>query len=232
MSGQLELQPISIKAALRFVRQHHRHHPRCAGGLFAVAAAADGVLAGVAIVGRPVARGLQDGQTAEVTRLCTLGQANLCSMLYRAAWRACRALGYRRLVTYTLATESGISLRASGFHETGRVKARSWDCPSRPRTDHAPPRGEDSLGAGCVKRESEVLRTPMDKRRAGAGFPGEGRAKDRDRGDHTPGRAVLWNATDVADFAPAPVWGAYPVGFADFALKALRCPPPRGAARV
>ena len=73
--------------------------------------------------------------------------------------------------------------------------------------------------------EGEVISTPMDKRAAGRGFPGEGHARDRDRGEHTPGRAVLWNATDVADFAPAPVWGAYPKGFAAYAIKALGCRP-------
>ncbi len=65
----------------------------------------------------------------------------------------------------------------------------------------------------------------MDKRGGHrTGFPGEGHARDRDRGDYTPGRAVLWNATEAADFPPAPVWGAYPKGFVDYALVALRCP--------
>jgi len=73
--------------------------------------------------------------------------------------------------------------------------------------------------------ELESLSTPFDKRRAGKGFPGEGHARDRDRGEYTPGRAVLWNATEVADFAPAPVWGAFPVGFAGYAIKSLLCHP-------
>jgi hypothetical protein len=84
---------------------------------------------GVAIVGRPVARGADDGWTAEVTRCCTDGARNACSMLYAAAWRAVRALGYRKLITYTLAAEGGGSLRAAGFKVVGEVAGRSWSCP-------------------------------------------------------------------------------------------------------
>lgn len=93
---------------------------------------------GVAIVGRPVARGADDGWTAEVTRCCTDGARNACSMLYAAAWRAVRALGYRKLITYTLAAEGGGSLRAAGFRVVGEVAGRSWSCPSRPRVDTVP----------------------------------------------------------------------------------------------
>jgi hypothetical protein len=108
------------------------------GGLFAVACSIGAVVVGVAVIGRPVARMLQDGWTAEVTRLATDGSRNACSMLYRAAWRACRALGYRRLVTYILASESGVSLRAAGFREVASVRGRSWSCASRPRVDRHP----------------------------------------------------------------------------------------------
>jgi hypothetical protein len=134
---RLQVIPCSIQDAKAYVLEHHRHHPPPLGGLFAVALMLDRIC-GVAIVGRPVARELQDGWTAEVTRLCTDGEPNACSMLYRACWRAARALGYRRLVTYTLAAEPGTSLRASGFREVGRVRGRSWHCPSRPRVDRTP----------------------------------------------------------------------------------------------
>jgi hypothetical protein len=93
---------------------------------------------GVAIVGRPVARGLDDGLTLEITRVCTDGTPNAASALYGAARRATFALGYRKLVTYTLASESGISLRASGYRVVGEVQGRSWNCASRPRVDKHP----------------------------------------------------------------------------------------------
>jgi L-amino acid N-acyltransferase YncA len=135
--GRLQIVPCSIGDAKAYVLQRHRHHPPPVSGLFAVAAATDAVV-GVAIVGRPTARRLQDGFTAEVTRLCTDGTQNACSMLYRASWRAARALGYRRLVTFTLAKEPGTSLIAAGFKEVGRTPGRSWSVPSRPRVDRHP----------------------------------------------------------------------------------------------
>jgi hypothetical protein len=134
----LELVPITIGDAREFVTQHHRHHPAPVSGLFAVAVAVGEDVEGVAIIGRPVARELQDGFTAEVTRVATKGAKNACSMLYGAAWRAARALGYRRLVTYTLASEQGASVRAAGWKEVGSVKGRSWSCKSRPRVDKHP----------------------------------------------------------------------------------------------
>jgi hypothetical protein len=91
-------------------------------------------LVGVAIAGRPVARKLQDGATVEVTRTCTDGTKNANSMLYGAITRAAFALGYRRVITYTLASEPGSSLRAVGFRVDAELPARvGWDVPSRPR---------------------------------------------------------------------------------------------------
>jgi hypothetical protein len=132
------LVPVTLGEAHEFVRQHHRHHRPSRGGLFAVGCARGSVVCGVAVVGRPVARGLQDGFTAEVTRVATDGSRNACSMLYGASWRAARALGYRRLVTYTLKAEGGASLRAAGWRVVGEVTGRSWDCLSRPRVDRHP----------------------------------------------------------------------------------------------
>lgn len=90
---------------------------------------------GVAIVGRPVARHLDNGWTAEVTRVCTDETRNACSILYAASWRAARAMGYRRMVTYTTKAESGASLRAAGWVTIGETPAKSWNAPSRPRID-------------------------------------------------------------------------------------------------
>lgn len=134
----LTLKPITLRAAAAYVVENHRHHGTVRGCCFCLSAYLDDRLVGVAIVGRPVARGLQDGYTAEVTRLCTDGTKNACSFLYAAAWRACRAIGYRRLVTYILATEEGTSLRAAGWRVVAQVDGRSWSCPSRPRTDKHP----------------------------------------------------------------------------------------------
>ena len=93
---------------------------------------ANGRLAGVAIVGRPVSRYLDDGLTLEVNRLCTDGTKNACSFLYGAAARAAKVLGYHRIVTYILDTESGVSLRASGWQCAGLAGGREWTGRRRP----------------------------------------------------------------------------------------------------
>jgi len=138
MREGLRIVPCTIGDARAYVRQYHRHHPPPVSGLFAVAVAEGERIRGVAVVGRPVARGLDDGWTAEVTRVATDGVKNGCSMLYGAAWRAARALGWQRLVTYTLETEPGTSLRAAGWRAVGEVRGRSWSCKSRPRVDRHP----------------------------------------------------------------------------------------------
>ena len=111
----LTLIPVPLSEANAFVARHHRHHKPVTGHKFSIGCMKDGRLAGVAIVGRPVSRYLDDGLTLEVNRLCTDGTPNACSFLYGAAWRAARALGYRKIVTYILDTESGASLRAAGW---------------------------------------------------------------------------------------------------------------------
>jgi len=132
----LHLVPVRSRQAADFVRAWHRHHPRPpVGQVFAVGAAdQDGVLRAVAIVGRPVARHLDDGQILEVTRTCSDGVRNANSLLLASAWRATKALGYTRLVTYTQAEESGASLRAAGWTVIARRPPRpGWHTPSRPR---------------------------------------------------------------------------------------------------
>lgn len=136
MKAKYELTPITLREARDFVREHHRHNSPPQGHKFSVGLTQDGTLIGVVIVGRPIARRQDDGKTAEVIRCCVLeGIPNANSMLYGAAWRAARAMGYDRIITYTLPTESGASLRASGFQEIGMTEAKKngWSVPSRPR---------------------------------------------------------------------------------------------------
>lgn len=113
--------PISLKQANTYVLTYHRHHKAVVGHKFSIGLT-NGTpdLLGCAIVGRPVARMLDDGFTAEVTRLCTNGQENACSMLYSACRRIAKEMGYKRIGTYILESESGISLKASNwkYHHT------------------------------------------------------------------------------------------------------------------
>lgn len=134
----MELRPISVKRASVFVTEHHRHHDAPQGAKFALAAWHDGELVGVAMVGRPVSRMLDDGLTAEVIRVATDGTRNACSFLYGAAKRAAQAMGYRKVLTYTLEDEGGASLRAVGWKRVGIAGGGSWSVPSRPRVDHHP----------------------------------------------------------------------------------------------
>lgn len=135
----LTLKPITLRAANAFVEQMHRHHKPVRGCISCVSVIdADGAVRGVAIVGRPVARMLDNGYTAEVIRCCTDGTQNACSMLYGAARRAVKALGYRRLLTYTLPEEGGASLRASGWTLVGEAGGGSWSRDGREREDKHP----------------------------------------------------------------------------------------------
>ena len=134
----LELQPISFEEAREFIRRYHRHHPPSVGWKFGIGLNDGDKVVGVITVGRPVARHLDNGWTLEVTRCCTDGTKNAASMLYAAAWRAAKALGYRRLITYTLVEEPGTSLKAAGWKSLYQTKGDSWNRPGRPRVDKAP----------------------------------------------------------------------------------------------
>lgn len=133
--------PIDFAEANAFVAEHHRHHKPMPGCKFALAVSdAEGKVRGVAMVGRPVARNSDNGYTLEVNRVATDGARNACSMLYGAAWRAAKALGYRRLITYTLPSEGGASVRAAGWKLIGERGGGTWDRPNtgRPRVDKHP----------------------------------------------------------------------------------------------
>lgn len=134
----LELQPITFQEACAFIRQYHRHHLPPQGWLFGTAVNDGANVVGVIMVGRPVGRLLQDGWTAEVTRCCTDGTPHVASKLYAAAWRMARAGGYRRLITYTLKTEAGVSLTAAGWTLVGEAGGGSWSRKDRPRVDKHP----------------------------------------------------------------------------------------------
>jgi hypothetical protein len=131
----LRIVPVTWQDAAAFTEMWHRHHKPPRGHKFSIGVADDmDILRGVAIIGRPVARLSQDGLTLEVTRSATDGTRNANSMLYGAAWRATRALGYRRLITYTQAGETGASLRAAGYRVVAERRPRpGWNMPSRPR---------------------------------------------------------------------------------------------------
>jgi len=134
----LEIVPMTLREANAYVEQHHRHHGPVPGQKYSIGLSDGEKIVGVAIVGRPVSRHLDDGWTLEVNRLCTDGTKNACSMLYAAAWRAARAMGYKRLVTYILESENGASLRAAGWKCVGQAGGLRWTGERRPEVDLYP----------------------------------------------------------------------------------------------
>lgn len=134
----LQVVPISLKEANAFVAQHHRHHKPVVGHKYSIGASDGEKIVGVVIVGRPVSRHLDDGWTLEVTRCCTDGTMNACSLLYGAAWRAAKAMGYRKIVTYILESEDGSSLKASGYKCIGQAGGLRWTGKRRPEVDLYP----------------------------------------------------------------------------------------------
>lgn len=129
----LEIRPITLREANRYVKENHRHNMPTNGHKFSVSCYDGERLCGVAIAGQPVARKLDDGLTIEIRRVCTDGTYNACSILYGACAKIAKAMGYKRVITYTLKSEPGTSLKASGFINAGESGGVSWDTPSRPR---------------------------------------------------------------------------------------------------
>lgn len=145
--------PITFRSACDFITKLHRHHPKPQGCKFALAAMDGEKMVAVATAGRPVARKSDDGLTAEITRVCSDGTRNACSFIYGAMRRVLQAMGYQRILTFTLKSESGESLRGAGFEVTGETSGRSWSVPSRQReTKH-------ELGTK-VRWESTINPTP------------------------------------------------------------------------
>ena len=128
--------PLTLKCENDFVIQNHRHHGKVQGCKFCIGAVDEkGKLRGVAITGRPVSRYLDNGTTAEITRLCTDGFKNACSFLYAACARIAKEMGYTKIITYILITENGASLKAAGWSEQGVCGGGNWNVKSRPRNN-------------------------------------------------------------------------------------------------
>lgn len=134
----MKIVPLTFKDACTYIKDVHRHHAPPQGHKFSIGLELEGKLIGVACIGRPVARGSDNGRTAEVTRLCTDGTQNACSKLYGSAARIAKEMGYTHIITYILAEEPGVSLKAVGWTKEAEVKGRSWSSKKRPRVDKHP----------------------------------------------------------------------------------------------
>ena len=135
----IRLVPTTLREANAFVKAHHRHHKPVTGHKFSIGCEVEGRLVGVVIAGRPVSRYLDDGLTLEVNRLCTTGEKNACRLLCAATARAAKTMGYQKIITYTLDTEPGTSLRAAGWTCMGRAGGKRWTGKRCPAVDLCPP---------------------------------------------------------------------------------------------
>ena len=129
---------LELKEANALVGTLHRHHNPVQGHRFSIGVEVNGILVGAAIVGRPVARMIDHKKVAEVTRLVTDGTKNACSLLYSASARACKELGYEKIQTYILSSETGTSLVAAGWICEGEAGGGSWVRKNRDRREDSP----------------------------------------------------------------------------------------------
>ena len=130
----MEIVPITLAKAKQFIKEKHRHNRPPVGWKFGVGLEVNGTLVGVATAGRPVARHFDNGLTIEINRTCTDGTKNANSKLYGAVWRAAKAMGYKRAITYTRIDESGASLKAAGWKQVKQIPPRgSWSKSSKNR---------------------------------------------------------------------------------------------------
>ena len=134
-SEHLQAVPLELRDANAFVEKLHRHHAPVYRDKFRIGCTEHGKLVGVVQAARPVARNLDDGRTLEVVRCCTDGTKNVCTFLLG---RIRQAMGYTKIISYILETESGVSYKAAGWHKAADVRGHSWDCPNRPRQTTAP----------------------------------------------------------------------------------------------
>lgn len=122
----MEIRPITLREAQEYINANHRHHNATVGCKFAIGCFAGDKMVGCAVCGRPVSRHLDNGLTLEINRVCTDGTRNACSMLYGACFRIAKAMGYCKVITYTLSSEPGASLRASNFTDAGIAGGTHW----------------------------------------------------------------------------------------------------------
>ncbi len=128
----LRVFPVTLKQANQLVTDLHRHHKPVVGHRFSIGVKdRDGVLRGAAIVGRPTGRKNPQYEWAEVTRLVTDGTKNACSMLYAAVARICKEMGFLRVQTFILDSETGTSLKAAGWKFDRLSEGGDWNVPSR-----------------------------------------------------------------------------------------------------
>jgi hypothetical protein len=147
MKNKKEIKPCELKEAKDFIQKYHRHHKPPQGHRFSLKLVEENKIRGVIVVGRPIGRFQDDGETIEITRVCTDGMPNACSMLIGAVRRVGKAMGWKRIISYILETENGASYKASNFQLMGITKGDTWNRKKRSRKDEQPT---------CIKKRWEI----------------------------------------------------------------------------
>lgn len=179
--SKLQIVPVYWREAKAYIAEMHRHHLPGGNGRFCIGVQdEDGVLRGVAVMGRPKARMIPHKQVMEVTRVATDGVDNACSALYGAACRIHKPHGYRKAMTYILDSEPGTSLRAAGWKPVAITDGGSWSRPSRGRTDKHPT--DRKVRWECRCSELPDLTCPLcgHERHAGQRCAGRAECDDHD----------------------------------------------------
>ncbi|MCP1161243.1 MULTISPECIES: XF1762 family protein [Bacillus] len=139
---QLRLQtiPITLKIAQEFISKFHRHNQAPQGHKFSIGLWDHDVLIGVIIAGSPVARHNNNGFTLEITRCCLKSSIyrNGISKMIGSVYQVAKAMGYTKIITYTLDHESGDSLKSCGFELEAITSGGSWNSTARKRENKAP----------------------------------------------------------------------------------------------
>lgn len=154
----LEIRPITFKGASKYINTNHRHHKATVGCKFCISVWNNEKLCGVAVCGRPVSRYFDNGEICEINRLCTDGTKNACSKLYAACAKIAKDMGYKKIITYILESESGTSLKASGFNYDGIAGGTHWTG-SRNRQQNLPKEMKKRYIKNLIKT-SEIHKKP------------------------------------------------------------------------
>jgi hypothetical protein len=158
----LRIIPLELDEANELVSRWHRHHKPAVGHRFSIGVATgDGEVVGAAIIGRPVARLTDYRSVLEVTRLVTNGHKNACSILYAAAARVAREMGYEKIQTFVLDTETGTSLVAAGWQLEGLTSAsHTWNNRDG-RRDDQPKTPKRRYSKVLNTRAAKKVQTPL-----------------------------------------------------------------------
>lgn len=125
--------PLTLAQANSFAAKQRENYRPFRGRRFAIGCAMDEKLVGIVILGKPVDEALDDGLTLAVNYIHATGGRTAYGMLYGAAARAAKALGYCRIIAFLPENISSSGLRAAGWKCAGPVESGKPQAPKKLR---------------------------------------------------------------------------------------------------